>query len=280
MKARKTIFGQKGKWNWEDAVRLCVTHPLHASFFVGKLWSYFVPSPPEEATLASLQGLYIELWLQHPSRPRGDPPAPRFPRRPRAGHPAGRLQRGPAARHRPADRHDRMGMAVLRRRPAAVLSAQRVRLGLHALARHLDRESALGNRELRRPPRAMPIRGPKKASRATAKPRPRGSPQNALAYWGNPALSGEAGNASLRSRAHASKVSQPRVAAEPLPRAAPERAAHADRDLSRPAGELTIVRAAPATTSPARSCCERGSHRQDAACPRSSTACRCRPAPG
>jgi uncharacterized protein (DUF1800 family) len=72
----KTVFGQTGRWNYEDAVRLCVTHPLHASFFVSKLWSYFVPTPPEEATLASLQGLYtssgysiravLEAILQHP----------------------------------------------------------------------------------------------------------------------------------------------------------------------------------------------------------------------
>jgi uncharacterized protein (DUF1800 family) len=72
----KTVFGQTGKWNWEDAVRLCVSHPLHASFFIGKLWSYFVPTPPDEATLASLEGLYLssgyavapvlEAILQHP----------------------------------------------------------------------------------------------------------------------------------------------------------------------------------------------------------------------
>jgi uncharacterized protein (DUF1800 family) len=72
----KTVFGQTGKWNYEDAVRLCVTHPLHASFFVSKLWSYFVPTPPSESTLASLQGLYtsssysiqavVEAILQHP----------------------------------------------------------------------------------------------------------------------------------------------------------------------------------------------------------------------
>ena len=72
----KTVFGQTGNWNWEDAVRLCVTHPLHASFFVTKLWGYFIPTPPDEATLASLQGLYIgsgygiravlEAILQHP----------------------------------------------------------------------------------------------------------------------------------------------------------------------------------------------------------------------
>ncbi len=73
---QKTVFGQTGNWNWEDAVRLCVTHPLHASFFAAKLWSYFVPTPPSEATLASLQGLYtssgysiravVEAILQHP----------------------------------------------------------------------------------------------------------------------------------------------------------------------------------------------------------------------
>jgi uncharacterized protein (DUF1800 family) len=73
---KKTVFGQTGKWNYEDAVRLCVSHPLHASFFVTKLWGYFIPSSPDEATLASLQGLYVssgfsiqavvEAILQHP----------------------------------------------------------------------------------------------------------------------------------------------------------------------------------------------------------------------
>jgi hypothetical protein len=72
----KTVFGQAGNWQWEDAVRLCIEHPLHASFFVTKLWGYFIASPPDEATLASLQGLYIdsgysiravvEAILQHP----------------------------------------------------------------------------------------------------------------------------------------------------------------------------------------------------------------------
>jgi hypothetical protein len=72
----KTVFGQTGNWNYEDAVRLCVSHPLHASFFVSKLWSYFVPTPPSEATLASLEGLYtssgfsiravVEAILQDP----------------------------------------------------------------------------------------------------------------------------------------------------------------------------------------------------------------------
>jgi hypothetical protein len=75
-KHEKTVFGKTGNWNWEDAVRLCVEHPLHASFFVTKLWGYFIPSPPDEATLAALQGLYVgsgysiravlEAILQHP----------------------------------------------------------------------------------------------------------------------------------------------------------------------------------------------------------------------
>jgi uncharacterized protein (DUF1800 family) len=72
----KTIFGQTGNWGYEDAVRLCIENPLHASFFVTKLWGYFIPSSPDEATLASLQGLYtssgysiravVEAILQHP----------------------------------------------------------------------------------------------------------------------------------------------------------------------------------------------------------------------
>ncbi len=75
-KHEKTVFGKTGNWDWEDAVRLCVEHPLHASFFVTKLWGYFIPSTPDEATLASLQGLYVdsdysiravvEAILQHP----------------------------------------------------------------------------------------------------------------------------------------------------------------------------------------------------------------------
>ncbi|HME02350.1 MAG TPA: DUF1800 domain-containing protein [Solirubrobacteraceae bacterium] len=73
----KTVFGQTGNWNYEDAVRLCVNNSHHASYFVSRLWSYFVPEPPDEKTLASLQGLYtssgfsiravVEAILQHPT---------------------------------------------------------------------------------------------------------------------------------------------------------------------------------------------------------------------
>jgi Protein of unknown function (DUF1800) len=73
---KKTVFEQAGNWNYEDAVRVCVSHPLHPSFFVTKLWGYFIPTAPSEATLALLQGLYtsssysiqavVEAILQHP----------------------------------------------------------------------------------------------------------------------------------------------------------------------------------------------------------------------
>ncbi|MBV9213870.1 MAG: DUF1800 domain-containing protein [Actinobacteria bacterium] len=56
----KTIFGQTGNFDWQDAVRLCLANPFHASFFVTKLWGYFVPTPPDSATQAALQKLYLD----------------------------------------------------------------------------------------------------------------------------------------------------------------------------------------------------------------------------
>jgi uncharacterized protein (DUF1800 family) len=54
----KTVFGKTGNWNWEDACRLCVEHPLHPTFFVEKLWSYFVADPPSTGTRDSLISTY------------------------------------------------------------------------------------------------------------------------------------------------------------------------------------------------------------------------------
>ncbi|HEY3920877.1 MAG TPA: DUF1800 domain-containing protein [Gaiellaceae bacterium] len=56
----KTVFGKRGTFSWEDACNACATHPLHASFFVKKLWSYFVPTPPDAPTLAGLEELYAD----------------------------------------------------------------------------------------------------------------------------------------------------------------------------------------------------------------------------
>jgi hypothetical protein len=54
----KTVFGKTGNWSWEDAPRLCVEHALHPSFFVEKLWSYFVPTPPSSTVRDALVGTY------------------------------------------------------------------------------------------------------------------------------------------------------------------------------------------------------------------------------
>ena len=54
----KVIFGKSGAFGWEDACRLCLHHPRHASFFVRKLWSYFIPTPPPSRTESALTALY------------------------------------------------------------------------------------------------------------------------------------------------------------------------------------------------------------------------------
>jgi uncharacterized protein (DUF1800 family) len=56
----KTVFGKSSDFDWQAAVQLVLENPFHASFFVTKLWSYFVPTPPDAATQAALQKLYLD----------------------------------------------------------------------------------------------------------------------------------------------------------------------------------------------------------------------------
>jgi uncharacterized protein (DUF1800 family) len=56
----KVLFRRRGAWTWRDSCRLCVTHPDHPSFFVEKLWSYFVPTPLDGATASALQRMYVQ----------------------------------------------------------------------------------------------------------------------------------------------------------------------------------------------------------------------------
>jgi uncharacterized protein (DUF1800 family) len=72
----KTVFGKTGNFDWRDACRLCLEHPNHPSFFVAKLWSYFVPTAPPAATARELQAIYragyrigpvVEAILMHPA---------------------------------------------------------------------------------------------------------------------------------------------------------------------------------------------------------------------
>jgi uncharacterized protein (DUF1800 family) len=75
---RRGTFGwaqRNGIWE-SDAVDLCLQNPFHPSFFVRKLWSYFIPSDPPPATQAGLEELYVaggyevrpvlEAILMHP----------------------------------------------------------------------------------------------------------------------------------------------------------------------------------------------------------------------
>ncbi len=73
--ATKTVFGKQGAYSWRDSVSLCLEHPQHAPFFVGKLWSYFIPEPPDARTRAGLVEIYrkgfevrpvLEAILRHP----------------------------------------------------------------------------------------------------------------------------------------------------------------------------------------------------------------------
>jgi uncharacterized protein (DUF1800 family) len=72
----KTIFGKNGNFDWHDSVSLCLANQNHASYFVSKLWSYFVPTPPDHATATALQSMYaqsyevrplVEAILRHPA---------------------------------------------------------------------------------------------------------------------------------------------------------------------------------------------------------------------
>jgi len=79
----KTIFGQTGNWTWNDVPRLCIENPLHPTFFVQKLWSYFIPVAPSTDTRDALASIYtsnsyavrpvLEAILMHPDFYLGPP---------------------------------------------------------------------------------------------------------------------------------------------------------------------------------------------------------------
>jgi hypothetical protein len=78
-----TAYERSGNFDWSDACTLVLENPFHRSFFVLKLWSYFVPSPPDAATQAALETLYVssgysirdvlEAILVHPDLYEGAP---------------------------------------------------------------------------------------------------------------------------------------------------------------------------------------------------------------
>ena len=168
-----------------------------------KLWSYFVPAPPDEATLASLQGLYTQLRLQHPRGRRGDPAAPRLPQRPGARDAAGRLQRR-ACCARSAGRSTRR-----RGRGCASGAGQQLfyppNVSGWDFTHWLDTSTAKARWEIAELRDLEDLRQPVAGRRRTALQRDRGTRQrrstSAMAYWGEPA-------AVRRIGAHASPTSR------------------------------------------------------------------------
>ena len=144
------MFGRTGAFTWEDACSLVIEHPLHASFFVAKLWSYFVPTPPPAGVAAALERAYVgsghqirpvlEAILRSPQLYEG----PRMVKPP-VVQLAGMLRALGAHDHRRG-----VGVAGRGRRAAALPPAGRRGLGRQALAGLQHDPRALGPRQLRR----------------------------------------------------------------------------------------------------------------------------------
>jgi uncharacterized protein (DUF1800 family) len=60
----KRIFGQRGRFNWVDSCRLAVQHQTHPSFFVEKLWGYFVGEPIPARDARALERTYVESGFE------------------------------------------------------------------------------------------------------------------------------------------------------------------------------------------------------------------------
>jgi uncharacterized protein (DUF1800 family) len=60
----KRILGKKGRYDWKDVLSIVTTHPRHAPYLVGKLWSFFVARPPSKATVKRLSRTYTSSGLR------------------------------------------------------------------------------------------------------------------------------------------------------------------------------------------------------------------------
>jgi uncharacterized protein (DUF1800 family) len=130
----KVVFGKSGNFGWKDACRLCVQHPPHVTYFVRRLWSYFVPTPPPAATESALKALYkrsgheiapvVGAILRHPRFYTG--PAMLKP-------PVVQVRRNAQSARTPG-RHGRLGLDLRDRRPKALLPTERRRLERGSLA--------------------------------------------------------------------------------------------------------------------------------------------------
>ena len=239
----KTVFGQTGNWGWEDAVRLCVAHPLHPSFFVSKLWSYFIPVPPDKQTLASLQGCtsargysiraVVEAILQHPDFYEGPELVT-----PPVVYNAGLLR----AIGRPIDTTAWAWLSAPR--PASSCSIPPTSpAGTSRAGSTPPPQGALGNGQLRHRRRATePVAAAGEPQYSATEDPDNGAAKARSPTGANPLSPTNPGEciAAFRRLLPARGRRRP-LAAEPLPGDPPERAADADRNVPRHAGELTMA---------------------------------------
>jgi uncharacterized protein (DUF1800 family) len=71
----KQLYGKRHAYGWKDGVKAVLANREHASYFVAKLWSYFIPTAIPSSTARSLAKLYkrdhevrpvLESILRHP----------------------------------------------------------------------------------------------------------------------------------------------------------------------------------------------------------------------
>ncbi len=55
----KRIYGRRGRFTWQDGVKLVTRHRRHPEFMVSKLWGAFIPTKPSAATVKALSRLYV-----------------------------------------------------------------------------------------------------------------------------------------------------------------------------------------------------------------------------
>ena len=55
----KRIYGKRGKFTWQEGVKLVTRHRRHPEFMVTKLWGAFIPTKPSAATVKALSRLYV-----------------------------------------------------------------------------------------------------------------------------------------------------------------------------------------------------------------------------